>query len=137
MKDTLKISLFGFGCVGQGLYDIINKNDNSLANIALICVKDQTKKRTLPANMFTFDKNNILQDTSINLVIELIDDAQEAFLMVSEALKSGKNVITANKKMLAEHLPELIQIQQQYGTSLLYEGSACGSIPIIRNLEEY
>ncbi len=137
MKNTLKIGLFGFGCVGQGLYDIINKDDNFLAEIALICIKDQEKKRTLPKNMFTFNKNSILQDTSINLVIELIDDAQEAFLIVSQALRNGKNVITANKKMLAEHLPKLIQIQQQYGTALLYEGSVCGSIPIIRNLEEY
>lgn len=137
MKNTLKIGLFGFGCVGQGLYDIINKDDNFLAEIALICVKDQAKKRNLPNNMFTFDKNSILNDTSINLVVELIDDAQEAFLIVSQALRNGKNVITANKKMLAENLPKLIQIQQQYGTSLLYEGSVCGSIPIIRNLEEY
>jgi homoserine dehydrogenase len=52
-------------------------------------------------------------------------------------LKSGKNVVSANKKMIASHLEELVDIQHEYGTSLLYEGAVCGSIPIIRNLEEY
>jgi homoserine dehydrogenase len=69
--------------------------------------------------------------------VELIDDADAAFDIVSRALKSGKNVVSANKKMIANHLVELVALQQEYGTSLLYEGSVCGSIPIIRNLEEY
>ncbi|RCS56898.1 homoserine dehydrogenase, partial [Microbacterium sp. JB110] len=54
-----------------------------------------------------------------------------------KALQSGKNVVSANKKMIATHLEELVNIQQEFGTSLLYEGAVCGSIPIIRNLEEY
>jgi homoserine dehydrogenase len=56
---------------------------------------------------------------------------------VSEALRKGKNVVSANKKMIAEHFEELVKLQNEFGTSLLYEASACGSIPIIRNLEEY
>src|SRR5690606_39709027 len=69
--------------------------------------------------------------------VELIDDAEAAFEIVSEALRKGKDVVSANKKMIANHLEELVAIQQEYGTSLLYEGAVCGSIPIIRNLEEY
>src|SRR5690606_974707 len=80
---------------------------------------------------------DILDDPEINTVVELIDDADAAFDIVSKALKSGKNVVSANKKMIANHLVELVALQQEYGTSLLYEGSVCGSIPIIRNLEEY
>jgi homoserine dehydrogenase len=56
---------------------------------------------------------------------------------VSQALKNGKDAVSASKKMLAEHLPELIRLQEQTGRSLLYEASACASIPVIRNLEEY
>jgi homoserine dehydrogenase len=67
----------------------------------------------------------------------LINDADAAYEIVTRALKSGKNVVSANKKMIAEHLDELVELQQKHGTSLLYEGSVCGSIPIIRNLEEY
>ncbi len=69
--------------------------------------------------------------------MELINNAGEAYDIVTTALKRGKTVVTANKKMLAEHLEELVALQGEYGTPLLYEASVCGSIPIIRNLEEY
>lgn len=136
INKKLKIGFFGFGCVGQGLYDILTKTAFD-AEIIKICVKNKTKERSIPAHHFTFDKNDILQNQEINLVVEMIDDAVEAYHIVKYALQNGKNVVTANKKMLAEHLEELVDIQKKYGTSLLYEASACGSIPIIRNLEEY
>jgi homoserine dehydrogenase len=60
-----------------------------------------------------------------------------AFKIVKTALRNGKNVVSANKKMIAIHLEELVRLQAENGTSLLYEGAVCGSIPIIRNLEEY
>jgi len=71
------------------------------------------------------------------LVVEVISDAEEAYKIVTNALKHGKNVVTANKKMVARHLDELIQLQEETGASLTYEASSCGSIPIIRTLEEY
>ena len=86
---------------------------------------------------FTFEKNDILNDPSINLVVELIDDADEAFNIVTTAMKNGKNVVTANKVMVAKHFKELVELQGKYKVSLLYEASAGASIPIIRNLEEY
>lgn len=86
---------------------------------------------------FTFDKNDILDNESINLVVELIDDAEEAFNIVSAAVRKGKNVVTANKLMVANHFAELVEMQEKYGVSVLYEASAGASIPIIRNLEEY
>lgn len=140
MKKTLKIGLFGFGCVGKGLYDILQNNTENTgfeAQILKICVKDQTKKREIDSSFFTFDKDEILENEEINLVVELISDAQEAYQIVKKALRSGKNVVTANKKMLALHLEELVQIQKETGTSLLYEAAACGSIPIVRTLAEY
>jgi homoserine dehydrogenase len=136
MHKNLKIGFFGFGVVGQGLYDILNKSAFP-AEITKICVKNKDKQRSIPPHHFTFDRYDILNNPEINLVIEMIDDAGEAYHIVKYALQNGKNVVTANKKMLAEHLAELVDIQEKYGTSLLYEASVCGSIPIIRNLEEY
>lgn len=136
-QEKLKIGLFGYGCVGQGLHDVLNSSKGFKADIVRICVKDPTKKRRIPMSNFTFDKNEILNDTSINLVVELIDDADEAFNIVSTAMKSGKNVVTANKVMVANHFKELYDLQEKYKVSLLYEASAGASIPIIRNLEEY
>jgi homoserine dehydrogenase len=136
MSKKLNIGLFGFGVVGQGLYDItVSRNLN--LEFKKIAIKDATKKRTLPQELFTTDKWKILNNPEINTIIELINDADAAYDIVTYALKNGKNVVSANKKMIAEHLEELVQIQKEYGTSLLYEGAVCGSIPIIRNLEEY
>ncbi len=128
--------MFGFGVVGQGLYDII-KTKNLNLEIKKFVIKNADKKRSLPADLFSTDAEAILGDPEINTVVELIDDAEAAYRLTVRALKSGKNVVSANKKMIAGHLEELVDIQHEYGTSLLYEGAVCGSIPIIRNLEEY
>lgn len=136
MSKKLTIGMFGFGVVGQGLYDII-KTKNLNLEIKKFVIKNAQKERSLPADLFSTDANAILDDPEINTVVELIDDADAAFEITKQALSSGKNVVSANKKMIATHLQELTEIQQKYGTSLLYEGAVCGSIPIIRNLEEY
>ncbi len=136
MSKKLNIGIFGFGVVGQGLYDIIKSKHLNLEILQFV-IKDATKKRSLPQHLFSTDKNSILQNPEINTVVEMINDADAAFEIVSAAMKSGKNVVSASKKMIAEHLQELLDLQHQYGTSLLYEGAVCGSIPIIRNLEEY
>ncbi len=136
MSKKLTIGLFGFGVVGQGLYDIV-KTKNLNLEIVRFVIKNAEKKRSLSGELFSTDKNSILQDPNINTVVELINDTEAAFEIVSAAMKAGKNVVSASKKMIALHLAELINLQHQYGTSLLYEGAVCGSIPIIRNLEEY
>ncbi|HLP73811.1 MAG TPA: homoserine dehydrogenase [Bacteroidales bacterium] len=136
-REKLRIGLFGYGCVGQGLHDVLNSSKGFKADIVKICVKDRTKKRRIPMENFTYDKNDILNDPSINLIVELIDDADEAFNIVSTAMMLGKNVVTANKLMVAKHFRELVDMQAKYRVSLLYEASAGASIPIIRNLEEY
>ena len=133
----MKIGLFGFGCVGQGLWKVLHETRGVKAEIGRICIKNPEKPRPLPAHFFTTNPDDILNDPDIDIVVELIDDAESAFKLVSAALERGKSVVTANKKMIAHHLPELHALQQKTGASLLYEGACCASIPIIRNLEEY
>ncbi|UKJ06160.1 homoserine dehydrogenase [Solitalea lacus] len=137
MSTKIKLGLFGFGCVGQGLYNVLNQTEGIKAEIVKICVKNPNKKRSLPAEYFSFDKNDILFNEDINVVVEMIDDPEAAFEIVKTALKSGKAVVSANKKMIADNFDELYELQKQYNAPLLYEASACASIPIIRNLEEY
>jgi homoserine dehydrogenase len=134
---TLKIGLFGFGCVGQGLYHTLQHSTGFKTRIEKIVVKNREKLRPIGQEFFSYDKNDILENSDINVVIELIDDAEEAYKIVSTALKNGKNVVTANKKMLALHLETLLALAKENSVSLLYEAAACGSIPIIRTLEEY
>ncbi len=137
MNNKINIGLFGFGVVGEGLYHVLEKARNANAEINKICVKQKNKDRSLPEEYFTLEKDDILKDKNINLVVELIDNADEAYTIVKQALLNGKSVVSGNKKMLAYHLKELIKIQKENGVALLYDASACGSIPVIRNLEEY
>lgn len=133
----INIGMFGYGVVGTGVYNILNSISGLSAQIKLICAKHPEKSRNIDLSNFTFDKSDILNDPEINLIVEAIDDPKAAFEIISEAMKKGKNVVTANKKMIAEHLVELIELQEKTGSSILYEAASCGSIPIIRNLEEY
>lgn len=137
MRKNLTLGLFGFGCVGQGLYHVLNETHGIKATIKKICIKNPEKSRLLPQEYFTLAKEDILNDPEIDVVVELIDDANAAYQIVKQALQNGKHVVTANKKMLAENLEEIFQLQQQFDRSVLYEGAVCGSIPILRNLEEY
>lgn len=136
-SKPLNIGLFGFGCVGFGLYEVLSKTPTLKANIRRICVKDSTKPRPIDASHFVYDREAILGDDEINLVVELIDDADAAYDIVTEAMRRGKAVVSANKKMIAEHFSELLVLQRIYKVPFLYEAACCASIPIIRNLEEY
>jgi homoserine dehydrogenase len=136
-RKKINIGLFGFGCVGFGLYQVLQKTSGLKANIKTIVVKHANKAREIGLEHFSYDRRDILDDPEINVVVELIDDADAAFEIVSEALKKGKAVVTANKKMIAEHFTELLELQSLYHVPLLYEAACCASIPIIRNLEEY
>ena len=133
----LTIGLFGFGVVGEGLYKILKQTPSLKASIKKVCIKNADKKRDAPADLFTTDKNILLNDPEINVIVEVINETEPAFEIVSTALKNGKDVVSASKKMLANYLPEILGLQKKYNTSALYESAACASIPVIRNLEEY
>lgn len=137
MKKQLTIGLFGFGCVGTGLYEVLNKTTLLQASIKHIVIKDLSKKRIIDANYFSTDADRILNDEEINVVVELINDYEAAYEIVTRALKSGKHVVSANKKLIAYYLDELVSLAKENNVSFLYEASVGGSIPIIRNLEEY
>src|SRR5687767_5922212 len=134
--QQLNIGLFGFGVVGEGIYKVLQQTPTLNAAIKRVCIKHPDKKRDAEPSLFTTDYNDILNDTEINLVVELIDDAEEAYKIVTTAFRKGKSVVSANKKLIAEHLEELIALQEVHDVSFLYEAAVCGSIPIIRNLEE-
>ena len=133
----LVIGLFGFGVVGEGLYKVLQQTPSLKAEIRKVCIKHPGKKRNAPDDLFTTDKNDLLFDAGINVIVEVIDDADAAFDIVSTAFKNGKAVVSASKKMIAEHLPEILQFQKETGLPFLCEAAACASIPVIRNLEEY
>ncbi len=133
----LVIGLFGFGVVGEALYRVLLNTNSLNAGIKKVCIKQSGKKRNAPAELFTTNKQELLNDDEINVIVELIDDQNAAFEIVKTAFVNGKSVVSANKRMIAEHLEELLRLQKEYKVSFLYEAAACASIPVIRNLEEY
>jgi homoserine dehydrogenase len=133
----LVIGLFGFGVVGEGLYKVLQQTPSLKASIKKVCIKHPGKKRNAPAELFTADRDELLNDPEINVIVEVINESGPAFDIASTALKNGKDVVSASKKMIAENLPALLGLQRTTGRSFLYEAAACASIPVIRNLEEY
>jgi homoserine dehydrogenase len=137
----IQIGLIGFGVVGSGFYEILQKEkrrkDIFPYEIKRIAIKNIDKPRPASAHLFTANYHDIINDPEITVVIELIDDAECAYQLIKSALLNKKHVISANKKMLSEHINELHLLATQQQCSLLYEAAVAGSIPILRNLENY
>ena len=116
---------------------MLGKTPSLEATVRKVCIKNIGKKRNAPKELFTDQADVLLNDPEINVIVEMIDDADAAFRIVSTAMNNGKHVVSASKKMIAEHLPELLELQRSNKVSFLYEAACCASIPVIRNLEEY
>lgn len=136
MNNTLKIGLFGLGTVGSGLMDVLPGSGLD-ASVQRICVKTPGKPRKFSPEKITLDPDEILEDPSIQVVVETTTAVKEAFEIVQKALLNGKHVVTANKKMVAHYFPQLFELQNETGKTLLYESAACGAIPIVRTLDEH
>jgi homoserine dehydrogenase len=136
-QKQLNIGLFGLGVVGTGLVKVLESAPLEGVKIKKIGVKTPGKPRIVAESMLHYDSMDILQDPDINVIVETITGSDDAFDMVSEAMRRGKHVITSNKKMVAEHLESLILLQQNTGVSLLYESAACAAIPIVKTLESH
>jgi len=135
--QQLTIGLFGFGVVGEGLYKVLHQTPSLKATIKKVCIRHAGKKRNAPASLFTTDRDELLYDPEINVIVEVIDDPVAAFEIAGISLREGKQLVSASKKMIADNLSALLELQKETGGSFLYEAAACASIPVIRNLEEY
>ncbi len=133
-----KAGLFGLGVVGSGVYQSLRENKRLPISINKIVVKNPQKKRgfDIDPQLLKYQTKDLINDDELDIIIELINDPHEAFAIVSAALKSGKAVVTANKKMVSIYLRELIQLQLENNVTLLYEAAVCGSIPVLRLLDQ-
>lgn len=134
----IKTGLIGFGTVGRGLYEISKENINPLYKINYLCEKDTLKTQNVIDAQLTEDYSTIFSvNGRLDCIVELINSSQDGIDILRKAALAHKPVVTANKKMIAENLQEILSIQQNSGIPVLYEAAVCGSIPIIRILEEY
>ncbi len=134
-KQQEQVAMHGLGCVGQGVYKLLQK-DKTLPQLKNIVIKHEYKARRLGHEIITTNQQ-VTDNRNIKTVIEVIDDADKSYRIAKNAINKSKNFITANKKMVAENLAEIIQWNKLVTTSFLYEAAVAGSIPIIRNLDLY
>lgn len=141
----INIGLVGFGNVGCGVVRILRDRKRLLAEkigseiiIKKICDKDITTKRpvAIPREMLTTDISDIVNDPQIDIVVELMGGINPAKEFISLALKKGKNIVTANKALLAEHGRELFALAQDCAKCIYFEASVGAGIPIIKSVRE-
>jgi len=137
---VVKIGLVGFGTVGCGVAKLIIEDADTIAartgiRLELGCVVDVDTKTDrlvkLPQGLLTDDINKLLDDDTIDIGVELIGGTDAAKQIQLKMLQSGKDVVTANKALLAEYGSELIQCAQKNGRCIAFEASCAGGIPII------
>ena len=141
---VIKAALLGAGTVGGGVLRILEWQRDEMPKklgvsieLKKILVRDKTKKREgIDSALLTEDWQEILSDPEIQIVIEVMGGIEPARTYILEALQAGKNVVTANKDLLAEHGRELLDTAERAGRDLMFEAAVAGGIPIIRPLKQ-
>lgn len=148
MKKTdnrnINIALLGAGTVGGGVYRLIKENreefkdrTGAVINVKKVLVRDMSKDRPgFDKAVLTDDFNEIISDKDIEIVVELMGGLHPALEYVTESLKAGKQVVTANKDLIAENGELIGNLAEQMGSDLLFEAAVAGAIPIIRPLKQ-
>lgn len=140
----IKAALLGAGTVGGGVYKLVERRAAEMPDkvgaelkITKVLVKNLQKKREgIPSEVLTDDWEGIIHDPEISIVIELMGGVEPARTYILQALEAGKNVVTANKDLLAEHGQELMEAAEKNHCDLCFEAAVGGGIPIIRPLKE-
>lgn len=141
--EQIKIGMLGLGTVGGGVVRIIREHQEKISQITgreLIIKKVAVRNIATHAKEFgdyitlTDDVNDVLNDPEIQIIIEVIGGIHPAKDYIIEALEHGKNVVTANKDLIAQHGSELVKIAKNHKADLMYEASVAGGIPILRTI---
>ncbi len=144
MKE-IAIGLIGFGTVGTGVVKILQENGDVLEarvgfrlRVKRIADLDIVTDRgvTVDRSQLTTDAMEVVRDPEISIVVELMGGYEPARTFILEAFRNGKQVVTANKALLAEHGPEIFRAAAERGTDIAFEAAVAGGIPILRSLRE-
>jgi len=141
----IKVGLLGYGTVGGGVYNILTTKKEDIERklgekiqIKKILVKEKNKKRKYDVDdsLLTEDYKEIVEDPQIQIVVELIGGETPTLSYIKEAINSHKNIVTANKLILAKYGREIFQLAKKNNVKVYFEGSVGGGIPIIKTLKE-
>jgi homoserine dehydrogenase len=143
--DPVRVGLLGCGNVGSALVRLVDEHADVISaragvgiEITRVVVRDLARERDvkLPADRFTTDAATVVRDTEIDVVVEVMGGVEPARTLITDALRAGKPVVTANKELIARHGPELFAVAAESGVDLLFEASVAGGIPLMRPLRE-
>jgi len=140
----MRLGIIGLGTVGEGVLEILSTEENNFKNkgidLEVLYACDINLDRgfsfEFDKSILTKDFNDILNDEKVDTVVELIGGETIAKHIIVEAIKKGKNVITANKALLAKHAKEIFSLAKEKQVNIFYEASVGGGIPIISPLQE-
>lgn len=130
--DKIKIGMIGLGTVGSGVLKSLSTFEH--VQITKIAVKNIAKPRNianLDKSILTVNPYDVVNDSEIKIVVEVIGGVEPAFDLIKTAIKNGKHIVTANKELLAKHGEELFNLAEQHNKVILYEAAIAGGIPII------
>jgi len=133
---TVGIGILGLGTVGTGVYKLLQRQAGYA--VRAVAVKNLEKSRDLPnleSVTITQDGLAVVNDPTVQIVVEVIGGIEDAKAWITEALKRKKHVITANKELIAKHGPKLFELARQNNVRILFEGAVAGGIPIIMPLK--
>ena len=141
----IRIGLLGFGTVGRGTYEVLQRNQHEIARragrgieVAAITVRDVDKARAIVGSKVPISSNfnDVIRNPDIDIVVELIGGYEPAYALAMEAITRGKHVVTANKALLARHGNQLFDAARSHGVMIAFEAAVAGGIPIIKALRE-
>ncbi len=144
MEDVIKVGLIGCGNVGGGVVKILLENAENIAlragcriELAKVVVRNMDKQRPyeVAGYLLGTDALALVNDPSIDVIVETIGGENPARELIMTALRNGKHVVTANKEVIAKHGSEFLQIAREHGVNLYYEAAVAGGIPIIHGLK--
>ncbi len=143
-NKVINIALLGAGTVGSGVYKLLHDMKDELPyrtgavlNVKKVLVRDVSKPREgIEASVLTSDWSEIINDEDIQIIVELMGGIEPAKTYVCDALRAGKQVVTANKDLLAEYGEEVMAEAEEKESDLLFEAAVAGAIPIIRPLKQ-
>ena len=142
MSQPIGVGLIGLGNVGAGVARLLKEAPGAMGRrehadfcLRKVAVRDLAKSRSveLDAALFTADAGEVLADDAVDVVVELTG-APPAYEWIKAALEAGKDVVTANKAVIAEHGEELFRLAHSTQAEILFEASVAGGIPVIRSL---
>lgn len=144
-KEFVNVALLGLGTVGTGVVKVLEENAQNIQQkvglpirVTKVLVRDISKKRKvdLQPEQLTTNIDDILNNPEIDIVVELMGGEEPALGYMIEALHKGKQVVTANKELIAKYGKQIFDAASSTGSDILFEASVCGGIPIIRPLKQ-